>query len=87
MTDKHQNKSKLHDLMEKLTKEMNSRKFNLEPEQVTPEVTVKHYETSSKKVKFHCKMNQIPANSNDATTGHKLKGMSNYIIIVLSYLS
>ncbi len=50
---------------------MNSQTFNLEPEQVTPEVTGKHYETSSKKVKFNCKMNQIPANSNYPTTGHK----------------
>jgi hypothetical protein len=64
---------------------MNSRKFNIEPEQVTPEVIVKHYETSSKKVKFCCKMNQIPANSNDTTTGHKLQGMSKDIIIVSSW--
>jgi hypothetical protein len=85
VTDKHQNKSNLHDLKERLTKEMNSQKFNLEPEQVTPEVTVKHYETSSKKVKFCCNMNQIPANSNDATTGHKLQGMSKNIIIVSSW--
>ncbi len=83
MTDKHQNKLKLHDLKERLTKEINSEKFNLEPEQVTPEVTVKHYGTSSKKVKFRCKMNQIPANSNDTTTGHKLQGMSKDIIIVI----
>ncbi len=30
-------------------------------------------------------MNQIPANSNDGTTGHKLQGMSKYIIIVSSW--
>jgi hypothetical protein len=30
-------------------------------------------------------MNQIPANSNDATDGHKLQGMSKGIIIVLSW--
>ena len=30
-------------------------------------------------------MNQIPANSNDATTGHKLQGMSKDIIIVSSW--
>ncbi len=57
----------------------------MKPEQITPEVSVKHYETSSKKVKFHCKMNQIPANSNDATTGHKFQGMSKDVIIVLSW--
>jgi hypothetical protein len=85
VTDKHQNNSKLHDLKERFTKEMNSQKFNLEPEQVTPEVTVKHYETSSRKVKLNCKMNQIPANSNDATTGHKLQRMSKDIIIVSSW--
>jgi hypothetical protein len=76
VTDKHQNQAKLLDLKERLIKEINSRKFNLEPKQVTPEVTVKYYETISKKAKFHCKMNQIPANSNGATTGHKLQGMS-----------
>jgi hypothetical protein len=50
VSDKHRNKSKLHNLKERLTKEMNSQKIILEPEQVTPEVTVKHFETSSKKV-------------------------------------
>ncbi len=64
-----------------LTKEMNS----IKPEQVTPEVIVEHYETSSKKVKFYHKMNQIPANSNNATTGHKLQGMSKDVIIVSSW--
>jgi hypothetical protein len=56
VTNKHRNKSKLHDLKEGLTKEMNSQKFNLEPEQVAPELTVEHYETSSKKIKLHCKI-------------------------------
>jgi hypothetical protein len=32
VTDKHQNQAKLLDSKERLTKEMNSRKFNLEPE-------------------------------------------------------
>jgi hypothetical protein len=50
--------------------------FKLEPEQFSPEVSVKHYHASSKKVTFQWKMKQIPANSNDATTGHKLQGMS-----------
>ena len=30
-------------------------------------------------------MKQIPANSNDATTGHKLQEMSNNVVIVLSW--
>ncbi len=78
-------KSKLDDLNNKLAQEMTGRKFKLEPEQFSPEVTVKHYQTSSKKVAFRCKMKQIPANSNDATTGHKLQGMSKDAIIVSSW--
>ena len=64
---------------------MNGRRFKLEPEQFSPEVTVKHYHASSKKIVFRYKMMQIPANSNDATTGHKLQGMSKDAIIVSSW--
>ncbi len=45
-------KSKLDDLNNKLAKELISRRFKLEPEQFSPEVTVKHYHASSKKVVF-----------------------------------
>ena len=83
--DKETIKSKFDDLNNKLAKEMTGRKFKLEPEHFTPEVTVKHYQTSSKKVAFRCRMKQIPANSNDATTGHKLQGMSKDAIIVSSW--
>jgi hypothetical protein len=78
-------KSKLDDLNNKLAKEMISHRFKLEPEQFSPEVSVKHHHASSKKVTFRCKMKQIPANSNDATTGHKLQGMSKDAIIVSSW--
>ncbi len=64
---------------------MNGRRFKLEPEQFSPEVTAKHYHASSKKIVFRCKMMQIPAKSNDATTGHKLQGMSKDAIIVSSW--
>jgi hypothetical protein len=30
-------------------------------------------------------MKQIPANTNDASTGNKLQGMSNYVFIVTSW--
>jgi hypothetical protein len=65
-------KSKLLDLNNKLAKELIGRRLKLEPEQFSPEVTVKHYHAFSKKAVFRCKMMQIPANSNGATTGHKL---------------
>ncbi len=78
-------KSKVDDLKNRLMKEMNSCRFKLKPKQFTPEVSVKHYHTSSKKFTFQCKMKQIPANSSDATTGHKLQGMSKDAIIVSSW--
>ncbi len=78
-------KSNLHDLNNTLAKELIDRRFKLEPEQFSPEVTVKHYHAFSKKTVFRCKMIQIPANSNDATTGHKLQGMSKDVIIVSSW--
>ncbi len=43
-------KSKLDELKNKLAKEMNNCRFKLEPEQFSPEVTVKHYHASSKKI-------------------------------------
>jgi hypothetical protein len=49
---------------------------------ITKKISVKPYSNSSKIFEFHCKMKQIPANSNDATTGHKLQGMSKDIIVV-----
>ncbi len=45
-------KSKLDNLNNKLAKELISCRFKLEPEQFSPEVTVKHYHASSKKVVF-----------------------------------
>jgi hypothetical protein len=45
-------KSKLDDLHNKLAKEMISRRFKLESELFSPEVSVKHHHASSKKVIF-----------------------------------
>ncbi len=64
---------------------MRSRRFKLEPEQCSPKISIKRNNTSSKKVEFHCKMIQIPANINDATNGHKLQGMSKDVIVVSSW--
>jgi hypothetical protein len=44
-----------------------------------------HDTVSEEKEQIQCKMSQIPANSNDGTTGHKLQGMSKDVIIVLSW--
>jgi hypothetical protein len=45
-------KSKLDDVHDKFAKEMISRRFKLELEQFSPEISVKHYHSSSKKVTF-----------------------------------
>jgi hypothetical protein len=64
---------------------MNNRKFKLKPEQCSTKVSIKQYNTSLKKIEFCCKMKQIQINSNDATTGHKLQGISKDLIIVSSW--
>jgi hypothetical protein len=74
--------SNLEQLKNRLSTEMSNQKFKLEPEQCSPKISIKRYNNSSKKVEFCCKMTQIPANSNDATTGHKLQGMSKDAIVV-----
>jgi hypothetical protein len=81
----NENKTKVERLMELLSKEKKNWIFNLEPEQFSPEVNVRHHHTSTRKQKLCCKMNQIPANPNDATTGHKLQGTSKDITIVSSW--
>jgi hypothetical protein len=82
---KHQLQSNLDKLTIRLSTEMSNQEFKLKPEQCSPKISVKCYSTSSKKVEFHCKMKQIPANCNDATTGHKLQGMSKDVIVVTSW--
>jgi hypothetical protein len=55
---------------------MIDRKFKLEPEPFSTKVHVKKYDTLTTNIGFRCKMKQITANINNATTGHKLQGMS-----------
>jgi hypothetical protein len=49
---------------------MNERKFKLEIEQCSPKISIKQFSNSLRNIEFQCKMKQIPANKNDATTGH-----------------
>ncbi len=62
-----------------------TKKSNLNQNSAHQKISVKPYSTSSKKMIFFCKMKQIPANSNDATMGHKLQGMSKDVIVVMSW--
>jgi hypothetical protein len=74
----------LENLTNTLSTEMNNRKFKLEPESFSTKVSLTEYDTSIT-TNIQCKMKRIPANINDATTGHKLQGMSKDVIIVASW--
>ena len=69
----------------KLSKIMNDQKFKLETEQCSPKISIKQFSNSLRNIEFQCKMKQIPANKNDATTGHKLQGISKDVIIITSW--
>jgi hypothetical protein len=74
-------KSKLDNLNNKLAEEMISCGFKLEPEQFTPEVSVKHYHASSKKFTFRCKVKQIPANCNDGKPATNYRGCQKMLLL------
>jgi hypothetical protein len=76
--------SYLESLKNTLSTEMNNRKVKLEPKSFSTKVSLTEYDTSITTI-IQCKMKQIPANIDDATTGHKLQGMSKDVIIVASW--
>ncbi len=84
-TDKHQVQSYLENLKIKLSTEMKDCKFKLEPEPFSIKVSDKKIHTSKKNIEFQCNMKQILANTNNASTGHKLQGMSKDVITVTSW--
>jgi len=76
------NISKTKTLLSTIT---NDRKFKLEPEICLPKISIKQFSYSTKPIEFQCKMKQIQVNRNDATTGHKLQGISKDVIIITSW--
>jgi hypothetical protein len=64
---------------------MNDRKFKLETELCLPKISIKQFSDSPRNIEFQCRMKQIPVNSNDATTGHKLQGISKDVFIITSW--
>ena len=77
----------LHRLRETLRAESLRHRFRLESEEWQTIVKVKPHPLAVAKAEFRCKMNQFPVNCNDATTGHKLQGMSKDVIIITSWPS
>ena len=64
---------------------MSEQKFKLGPEHFSPIISLKLTNSFSKKQPFQCKLKKNPANSNDATTSHKLQGMLKDVLIVSSW--
>ena len=77
--------TRLRKLKEKLREETLHHLFRIEPEEWHTVVKVKVHPLAPRKTEFKCKMKQLPVNCNDATTGHKLQGMSKDVIIVTSW--
>ena len=62
-----------------------TRRFRLEPQNYRVVVAMKPHHYATTKLQFTCQMTQFPVNLNDATTGHKLQGMSKDVIIITSW--
>ena len=82
---KNQIQVKIDTLKSRLSTIMNYRKFKLKPEQCSPKVSIKQFSNSTRKIEFQCKMKQFQIISNDATTGHKLQGISKDLIVITSW--
>ncbi len=85
-SDKHRKDlKKLDKLTNALHNENKKHRFTLEPKNYTTSVKVKPHQFATTNMKFKCCMTQLPINLNDATTGHKLQGMSKDAIIITSW--
>jgi hypothetical protein len=68
----------------KLLQEKQKHTFRLETKTTGVKVRVKPHALAPE-IDFKCKMTQFPVNCNDATTGHKLQGMSKDVVIITSW--
>ena len=68
-----------------LKKDNENRRLGMTPEVCSPNMTVRPHRVATTTMNFRCKMTQFPVNLNDATTGHKLQGMSKDVVIVTSW--
>ena len=72
-------------LKTRLHLKLQKHRFKLTPESFSTKVKLKIISSSNVTTEFKCNMTQIPVNVNDATTGHKLQGMSKDVVIVTSW--
>ena len=69
----------------KLNNDLEGIRFKMKPEKFSPTVSVKSHPRAPASINFTCRMTQFPINLNDATTGHKLQGMSKDVVIITSW--
>ena len=69
----------------KLQNDLKRIRFKMKAENFSPNVSVKSHPMAPRKLEFTCRMTQFPINLNDATTGHKLQGMSKDVVIITSW--
>ena len=61
-----------------------NRRFQLSPQNFCVTVHARLH-CMAPEQEFKCNMTQLPINLNDATTGHKLQGMSKDVVIITSW--
>lgn len=76
---------RIGDIANELVRLGQARRFRMEPQTKTVHVKVKPHHMATNKMEFRCRMHQLPVNLNDATTGHKLQGMTKDVVIITSW--
>ena len=85
LKDKDETSNEAKACEQELRREKQSRRFRLKPKTVTCKVNVSPNDQVDAKRKMKCSITQIPVNSSDAITGHKLQGLTKDNIIVYSW--
>ena len=62
-----------------------TRRFKMKPHTKSVKVEVKPHQMATIKMEFKCQMHKLRVNLNNATTGHKLQGMSKDVAIITSW--
>lgn len=76
---------RLHEMKITLQNSLQRIRFKMKAENFSTKVSVKAHPKAQMKMEFTCRMTQFPINLNDATTGHKLQGMSKDVVIITSW--
>jgi hypothetical protein len=83
--EKRKVRKELKKMQKALIEQCKTQRFRLEPQKFTTTVSVKPHHLASTRVEFTFQMTQFPVNISEATTGHKLQGMSKDVVIITSW--